>query len=163
MRDIEGCGVLIGLEQAEGGGDVGNEVALDHVLLLDGILQEDCMSLDLVEHVVLYAQVVDTVDGNASVVGQPNGIAANVGLVADSELVEVDGVAPFHGRLSDVSELNALNSPDRGLVSRRVEHQVRPILSFVRRHVVDTPDSNISGQQTDFCDEVCRARAFVLR
>ena len=129
MRDIEGCGVLIGLEQAEGGGDVGNEVALDHVLLLDGILQEDCMSLDLVEHVVLYAQVVDTVDGNASVVGQPNGIAANVGLVADSELVEVDGVAPFHGRLSDASELNALNSPDRGLVSRRVEHQVRPILS----------------------------------
>ncbi len=90
--DPDGCRGLVSVEQTPRAADVDNEVALNEVLGLCGILDEDGMAHGVVGDVVLYAQVVHTVDGHSSVEGVMDGVVAHVRCVHSADHMEVNRV-----------------------------------------------------------------------
>ena len=93
MRDVVRRWCLVTLPQTECTLHLHDEIVLDEVLGLNGVLEEDGVTLDIVECVILNSQVVCALDCNTSVEGSPHRVASDVRLVSVSELVEVDGEA----------------------------------------------------------------------
>jgi len=93
MSNPEGGRSLISIDKGEGGLSLDDQVAIDQTLGLSSILDEDGMTYGVVSHIVLYLEVVYSVESNCTIVGLMNGIVASVGLVYSTDHVEMNRVA----------------------------------------------------------------------
>jgi hypothetical protein len=98
----------------------------------------------IVSYVVNDLEVMNSMEGHSAIVSLVNSVVASVGLVDGTNHMEMNGVATQLESLSDVSELNVLNSADNGLISGRVEHDVSTEHILVGCFRVSSVD-NISG------------------
>ena len=113
VSDPETGGGLVSVEQTHGAAHVNNQVVLDEVLGLGGVLNKDGVTHSVVGHIVLHAQVVHAMDGHSSIEGVMDGVVAHVRSVHCADHVEVDGVAAQNEGLATVFQLNAID-PARG-------------------------------------------------
>ena len=107
----------VSVEQAEGWLGVHDQIVLNAVLGLDGVLDEYGVAHAVVVDVVLDSQVVHTVKRGASVVRLVNGVPTHIRPRHGAKHVEVNGVPTELERLADVEELSVLDAAHRGLVA----------------------------------------------
>jgi hypothetical protein len=63
-------------------------------------------------NIVDNSEIMDAMQSYSSVVGVPDGVALNIGLVDSSDHVEMKGVTTQFKGLANIGELNVLNSSD---------------------------------------------------
>ena len=104
-----------------------DEIVLNQVLRLNTVFDENSVAHHVINHVVLDPQVTRSMDRNGSVVCRPDGVASDVRIVEDAELVEVDRISSLQASLSGVSELDVLDSADcgaRSVALKLMEHDM---------------------------------------
>jgi len=118
VGDPDGRRGLIGVEQRPRAAHVENQVALNQILALNGILNEDSVTHGVVSYIVLHTQVVHAMDGYSTVERMMDGIVAHIRAMHGADHVEMDGVRTEDEGLADKGQLNAVNSASRGLIAR---------------------------------------------
>lgn len=115
---------LISIKKTPTALGLNDQVVLNQILGLCSILDEDAMAHSVVRYVVLDFEVVNSVDGDSTVVRLVDGIVAHVGLVHSSNHVEMDWISSQLEGLTDIGELTVLNATDDRFIARRVQHNV---------------------------------------
>ena len=105
VGDPETGGGLICVQQRECCSRGDNQVAVDYILGLGRIFNEDGVAHDIVCNVVEHIEVVDAVDGHSSVVGLMDRVAFNNRLSHTSDHVEMDWISTQLKSLAHIVEL----------------------------------------------------------
>ena len=128
VRDPEGRWSLVGVQKTPGPAGVDDQVPLDEVVSLDGILYEHGVAHTVIDDVILDSQVVDAVDGHATIVGLVNCIVADVGVLYVSAHVEVNRIPSKLESLANIGQLDVLDPSHHWPLAARVEHDVATVL-----------------------------------
>ena len=78
VGDPDASGRLISVQERPRATNINDEVILDQVLSLGSILNEDRVAHSVISNVVLYTQIVNTMDGHSSVESVMDGVVTNV-------------------------------------------------------------------------------------
>jgi hypothetical protein len=119
---------LICVQKTHRSSSINNQIVLDQILCLSGILNKDGVAQVLVSHIVLDLQVVYSMNGHSSVVSLPDSIVSDIGLVDCSNHMEMDWVSSKLEGLTHVVELYILNPSNARFISWGVDHDVGSIL-----------------------------------
>ena len=112
MSDPEAGRRLVGVEQAPAPHCLHDQVLVDVVLGLCGVLDEERVSLDFKGHVLHDSEVVCAVNGEGTIEALMHGDALDVRFVDRACHVEVDGVAAHLEGLTNIRELDVSKSRD---------------------------------------------------
>ena len=74
------------------------------------VFNEDSVAHSVEGHIVENSEIMNAMQSDGSVVGVPDGISLNIGLVYSSNHVEMKRVTTQFEGLANISELNVLNS-----------------------------------------------------
>jgi hypothetical protein len=121
---------LVCVEKTPRAADVYNQIILDQILGLSRILNENSVAHSVVRHIILHAQIMNSVDGDSSIEGVVDRIIADVRRVHCANHMEMNGVGSEDEGLADVEELNTVNSCSRSLITGRVHNYDRTVLIF---------------------------------
>ena len=69
---------LVSVEQTPRAADVDNEIVFNQILCLSGVLNENSVTHSMVGHVILHAQIMDSVDSDSTVEGVMDSVIADV-------------------------------------------------------------------------------------
>lgn len=109
MGDPEAGWSLVSVEKTVRFTSVNDEIVLNQVLRLDGILDEHGVAHGLVVDVAGDFKVVNTVECGASVVSLMDRVLLDVRLLHGANHMEMDRVATKHESLTNISELAVLD------------------------------------------------------
>ena len=149
----EGSWSGVSIQDAVRSSHSNNEVVGHVVGCFDAILDEDVVALAVVIDVPFNSQVVDSMDGSATVEGVVYGIASHIGLGDLSDHVEVNWVAANLERLPNIVELHVLEPSYDSLITWGMKHDCCSVLVFLCGLWISLIE-NISGQQTDLSSEL---------
>ena len=130
MSNPEGGRSLISIDKGEGGLSLDDQVAIDQTLGLSSILDEDGMTHGVVSHIVLYLEIVYSMESNCTIVGLMNGIVASVGLVYSADHVEVDRIPTQTKCLACIPHLDILNMTGETLITFTMHKYLCTILCW---------------------------------
>lgn len=79
-----------------------SQVMFEEVMSLNGIFNEESMTLSVISHILSNSQVVDTMDGASSVVSLMDSVTLDVGIVDITNQVVMDRVSTKLEGLTDI-------------------------------------------------------------
>ena len=82
------------------------KILFNNVVSLDSIFNEDVMTLNIVNKVLLHSQVAGSMEGQGSIETLMDSVTLDVRVVDISNHVEMDGVPSKLEALSDIEELD---------------------------------------------------------
>ena len=109
VSDPERRGSLIDDQKTPGLSGVHDKIVLDRVVGFSSIFNKYCVPHGFVDHIVLEFQVVDAVDGDASIEGLVNSVLSDVGTIHITGHVEMNRVPTQLESLSNIRELDILD------------------------------------------------------
>jgi len=68
VGDPEASRGLVSIKQAPRSLDSHDQIPCDVIVSLDGIFKEDCVTHDVLPNIIFYSQVLDTMEGDSSIV-----------------------------------------------------------------------------------------------
>jgi hypothetical protein len=129
--------------------DLDDTVSNQLILLLNGILNEDVVTLDRVTNVVHNSHVVSTMESKGSVETGVNSIALGVRVVYGTNHVEMYSVSTDFETLSDILKLDISNSASERVITMGMQEDVSTILIEFGGFGISS-ESNVSGEETNF-------------
>jgi hypothetical protein len=97
---------LVSVEAGPAAFDLHNQVTVEVVLLLDSILNEDVVTLDLIDNVVHDAHIVRTVESVGAIEALVSGATLHIRLMDSTNLMEMNCISTDFETLTDISHLN---------------------------------------------------------
>lgn len=153
MSDPERTRGLIGVEQGPTAFGLDDKVILQSVLGLGSVLNEDGVAHGIVSDVVLDLEVVDSMEGDSTIISLMDRVVTSVGLVNGTNHMEMNGIATQLESLTDIGKLNVLDSANNRFITRRMEHNVSTKHIPVRSLRITSVD-DVSGKETNFSSHV---------
>ena len=158
VSDPDACWALVSVEKTVRFTSVNDQVVLDQIIGLNGIFNEHGVAHRLVVHVARDLEIVDAVEGRATIVGLVDRVLLDVRLLHSADHVEVDRVPAKHERLANVREFAILDPAHHRLVAWRVKHDMGTVLVGSRGLWV-APIDYVSGEKANFGPHDDRVRA----
>jgi hypothetical protein len=113
----ETSGGLISVEKGLRRHGVHDQIVFDQIVGFNTVLNENGVTLHSVSNIVLDLQVMDTVNGDGSVVSVMDGITIDVRVVDITDQMVMDGISTKVESLTRLSDLSVGDSGNRGIVS----------------------------------------------
>jgi len=98
-----------------------NEIVCDVILLLNSILNEDVVTLGVVNHIVRNPQVVSSMHCESSIERSVGCETFAVRFVHSSNHVEMNGISANFESLTDFIKFNVLQTSNEGVISFRMK------------------------------------------
>lgn len=117
VGDPETSWSLVSVETGPAALDFHDQVAIQIVLLLNSILNEDIVSFDFVNNIVHNSHVVRAVESVSAVEALVCGTTVHIGLVDSADLMEMNCVPANLESLSNICHLNVGDTADKAVVT----------------------------------------------
>ena len=118
MRDPEACWALIGIKKGERGLGTNCKIPDQSIFGFCCIFNKEGVTHCVISYISLNCQIVDSMQCACSIVGMMDGIVFDVGFCNSADHMEMKRISSKLECLTDLSELNILNSTFNRLVSR---------------------------------------------
>lgn len=165
VGDPEAGRRLVRVQQTPASPCLHDQVLVDVVLRLYGVLDEDRVAHHVVSHVLRESQIVCAVQGEGSIVGLVDSEAFCIRLVDRPYHVKVKRVPTKFEGLSRIGQLDIGEPSCQGVVAGRVQEDVGTVLGCAGRLWVPSED-DIPRKQADLSphvDKLGAARPHLLR
>lgn len=142
----------VSLKHVGDGEGADGQISLDDVVCFDTVFHEEVVSTHSIANVVLYSQIVHSVDSYHSGEGVMNCISPRKRIWDISQHMEMDAVTTQDLRLSAMSKLRVSNVSGETAVDISRQHQMRTI-SACNRCLV-SHHFNVSGQKSNLSPHI---------
>ena len=150
MRDPEASWSRVCVQEREAAPRSSHYVVGDVVVRLSAILNKDRMTQCVPVDVPLDSEVLDAVEGRATIVAAHDYVVFHVGLGHFANHMVMDGVLSEHESLANIFKLHVLDPSNDGLVAWGVKHYMCSKLVLSRCLRIASVD-NVAGHKADFC------------
>lgn len=133
---------LISVETTPAPLDLNDAVAVQVVLLLNGIFDEDVVALDFVSNIVHDAHVMSTVQRERSVEALMDGVVSRVRVVHSSDHVEMDRITADLEALTYHVHLNVGDSAYQRVITVRMQEDISTVF-IGKRGTRITSEANV--------------------